>query len=259
MIEPLPPLFAIVVAGAFGALIGSFLNVCIYRLPKELSIVWPSSACPNCSRELSWYENIPIVSWLVLRARCRTCKAPISIRYPFVEALTSAMFMLAWWLYGPGPLLAARLIFGCMLIVLFAIDLEHHLLPNAITLPGIVVGFGFSFFAEPGWLASLIGILAGGGSLYLIAVAYYWIRHEEGLGMGDPKMLAMIGAFLGWKLTLLTLMVASLTGTVVGLGLMVSGRGTMKYALPFGCFLAVGAAISAGAGAPLLDWYLGLF
>jgi leader peptidase (prepilin peptidase)/N-methyltransferase len=258
MIETMPPWFGLLAAGAFGALIGSFLNVCIHRLPLGSSIVWPASACPHCARELSWYENIPVVSYLALRARCRTCKAPIRLRYPFVEALTSALFVWAWWYYGPGPLLAARLVFGCALIVLFAIDLEHHLLPNVITLPGIAVGFAFSFFAEPGWIASLIGMLAGGGVLYVIAVVYFWIRHEEGLGMGDPKMLAMIGAFLGWKLTLLTLMLASLTGTVVGVGLIAAGRGTMKYALPFGCFLAVGAAIAAAAGPQILDWYLGL-
>jgi leader peptidase (prepilin peptidase)/N-methyltransferase len=255
----LPPLVTLLFAGAFGALIGSFLNVCIHRLPRGASIVWPASACPHCSRELSWYENIPVASYLALRGRCRTCKAPISVRYPFVEALTSAMFMMAWWHYGPGPLFAARAIFGCALIVLFAIDLEHHLLPNVITLPGIAVGFAFSFLTEPGWTASLIGLLAGGGVLYLIAVLYYWVRHEEGLGMGDPKMLAMIGAFLGWKLTLVTLMVASLTGTIVGLAMMASGQGTLKYALPFGCFLAVGAVIAAAAGPPVLDWYLGFF
>jgi leader peptidase (prepilin peptidase) / N-methyltransferase len=259
MTDTLPPLFALVAAGALGAIVGSFLNVCIHRLPLGASIVWPSSACPYCKRELSWYENIPVVSYLALRARCRTCKAPISIRYPFVEALTSAMFVGAWWYYGPGPLLASRLVFGCALVVLFAIDLEHHLLPNAITLPGIVIGFAFSFIAEPGWMASLIGLLAGGGALYLIALVYYRVRHEEGLGMGDPKMLAMVGAFLGWKLTLLTLMVGSLTGTVVGLSLIAAGRGTMKYALPFGCFLAIGAGLSAVVGPQILDWYLGFF
>jgi len=257
MTETLPPLFGLIAAGALGAIVGSFLNVCIHRVPLGASIVWPSSACPHCSRELSWYENIPVASFAVLRARCRTCKAPISFRYPFVEALTSALFVWAWWYYGPGPLLASRLLFECALIVLFAIDLEHHLLPNVITLPGIVVGFAFSFLTEPGWMASLIGLLAGGGILYLIAITYFWIRHEEGLGMGDPKMLAMIGAFLGWKLTLVTLMVASLTGTVVGLGMIAAGRGTMKYALPFGCFLAAGAAIAATVGPQLLDWYLG--
>jgi leader peptidase (prepilin peptidase)/N-methyltransferase len=255
----LPPVVTLVFAGAFGALIGSFLNVCIHRLPRGASIVWPSSACPHCSRELSWYENIPVASYLFLRGRCRTCGEPISSRYPLVEALTSVMFVLAWWQHGPGPLFAARVIFGCALIVLFAIDLEHHLLPNVITLPSTFVGFAFSFFAEPGWVASLIGVLAGGGALYLIAVLYYWVRHEEGLGMGDPKMLAMIGAFLGWKLTIVTLMVASLTGSVVGLGMMAAGRGTLKYALPFGCFLAFGAVVAAGAGAPLVAWYLGLY
>ncbi|HEV8211585.1 MAG TPA: prepilin peptidase [Vicinamibacterales bacterium] len=259
MIGTLPPALTLVFAGAFGALIGSFLNVCIHRLPRGASIVWPSSACPHCARELSWYENIPVVSYLFLRARCRTCGEPISSRYPLVEALTSVMFMLAWWQYGPGVLFAARVIFGCALIVLFAIDLEHHLLPNVITLPGIAVGFAFSFFAEPGWVASLIGLVAGGGALYAIAVVYYWVRREEGLGMGDPKMLAMIGAFLGWKLTLVTLMVASLTGSVVGLGMIAAGRGSLKYALPFGCFLTVGAVVAASVGAPLIDWYLGLY
>ena len=259
MTDTLPPLFGLIAAGAFGAIVGSFLNVCIHRLPTGASIVWPSSACPHCARELSWYENVPVVSYLVLRARCRTCRAPISIRYPLVEALTAAFFVFAWWYYGPGPLLASRLVFGCALIVLFAIDLEHHLLPNAITLPGIVVGVAFSAVTEPGWAASLIGLLAGGGVLYLVAAVYFRVRHEEGLGMGDPKMLAMIGAFLGWKLTLVTLMLASLTGTVVGLGMMAAGRGTLKYALPFGCFLAVGAAVSATAGPQLLEWYLGLF
>jgi leader peptidase (prepilin peptidase)/N-methyltransferase len=259
MTDTLPPLFGLVAAGALGAIVGSFLNVCIHRLPLGASIVWPSSACPHCKRELSWYENIPVVSYLVLRARCRTCKAPISIRYPFVEAITSAMFVGAWWYFGPGPLLASRLVFGCALIVLFAIDLEHHLLPNAITLPGIVIGFAFSLMTEPGWMASLIGMLAGGGVLYLIAIIYYRVRHEEGLGMGDPKMLAMVGAFIGWKLTLLTLMLGSLVGTVVGLSLIAAGRGTMKYALPFGCFLAIGAGFSAVVGPQILDWYLGFF
>jgi leader peptidase (prepilin peptidase)/N-methyltransferase len=260
MIEtlPLPPLFGLIAAGAFGAVVGSFLNVCIHRLPIGSSIVWPSSACPHCTRELSWYENIPVVSFLVLRARCRTCLGPISIRYPVVEALTSALFVAAWWYLGPEPLLASRLVFGCALIVLFAVDLEHHLLPNAITLPGIVAGFAFSFFTEPGWMASLIGILAGGGVLYLVAAAYYRVRREEGLGMGDPKMLAMIGAFLGWKLTLVTLMLASLSGSVIGLAMIAAGRGSMKYALPFGCFLAVGAAAAATVGPALLDWYLRL-
>jgi leader peptidase (prepilin peptidase)/N-methyltransferase len=258
MIDDVPAPLLTAFAAAFGAVIGSFLNVCIYRLPLGKSVVSPPSACPGCHRVLSWYENIPIVSWVVLRARCRTCGAAIGIRYPIIEALTAAMFGVAWWYYGPGVLLASRLVFGCALIVLFAIDLEHHLLPNVITLPGIVVGLIFSFFTAPGWMASLIGAVLGGGALFGIAEAYYRVRHEEGLGMGDVKMLAMVGAFLGWQLTLLTLMLASLSGTVIGLLLIATGRGGMKYALPFGTFIALGAAAAATVGPSLVDWYLGL-
>ena len=257
--DALPPAFGLLFAAAFGAIVGSFLNVCIYRLPLRRSIVWPSSACPHCGRELSWYENIPVLSYLSLRGRCRTCRASIGWTYPLVEAVTAAMFAVAWWYYGPTALLVSRLVFGCALLVLFAIDLEHHLLPNVITLPGIVVGFLFSFFTAPGWRGSLIGIVVGGGILWLIAEAYYRVRHEEGLGMGDVKMLAMVGAFLGWQLTLLTLMMASVSGTITGLGLIVTGRGTLKYALPFGTFLAVGAAAAAVFGSRGLNWYLGLF
>jgi leader peptidase (prepilin peptidase)/N-methyltransferase len=259
MIEGMPPAFFIVVAAAVGAVIGSFLNVCIYRLPLGKSIAWPASACTSCGRELSWYENIPVLAYTVLRGRCRTCAARISVRYPLVEALTGVMFACAWWYYGPGVLLLSRLVFGCALIVLFAIDLEHHLLPNSITLPGILVGFVFSLFTPPGWMASLIGILVGGGVLWGVAEAYYRIRHEEGLGMGDVKMLAMIGAFLGWKLTLVTLMMASLSGSAIGIALIVARRGDMKYALPFGTFLALGAAAAATIGDPLLTWYIGIW
>ena len=239
-----------------GAVVGSFLNVCIYRLPRNQSIVWPASACPNCHRALSWYENVPIVAYLVLGGRCRTCRASISLRYPIVEALTAVVFAVAAWYYGPGILFVSRVVLGSALIVLFAIDLEHHLLPNVITLPGIAVGFAFSFVTEPGWMASLIGIVVGGGILFVIGEAYYRIRHEEGLGMGDVKMLAMIGAFLGWPLTIMTLVMASFAGSVIGLFLIASGRGGMKYALPFGTFLAMGAALAATIGGPFLDWYL---
>ncbi|HEV2986469.1 MAG TPA: prepilin peptidase [Vicinamibacterales bacterium] len=257
MIDNVPSALLTALAAGFGAMVGSFLNVCVYRLPLGKSVAWPASGCPRCARLLSWYENIPVLSWVVLRGRCRTCAAPIGVRYPIIEALTAVMFGAAWWYYGPSALLASRLVLGCALIVLFAIDLEHHLLPNAITLPGIVVGFVFSFFAEPGWMASLIGLVAGGGVLFGVAEAYYRIRHEEGLGMGDVKMLAMVGAFLGWKLTLVTLMLASLSGSLIGLLLIVSGRGGMKYALPFGTFLALGAAAAATVGQQLLEWYLG--
>jgi leader peptidase (prepilin peptidase)/N-methyltransferase len=253
-----PQALVLAFVAGFGAIIGSFLNVCIYRLPRGASVVWPASRCPQCRRPLAWYENVPVVSYLALGGRCRTCRARISIRYPIVEALTAAMCVLGWWYYGPGVLLVSRLLFGCMLIVLFAIDLEHHLLPNAITLPGIGVGFALSVVTEPGWRDALLGIALGAGVLYGVAEAYYRIRHEEGLGMGDVKMLAMVGAFLGWKLTLMTLVMASFAGSLVGVGLIASGRGGMKYALPFGTFLAMGAAAAATVGPRLLDWYVGL-
>jgi leader peptidase (prepilin peptidase)/N-methyltransferase len=239
-----------------GAMVGSFLNVCIYRLPIGKSIVWPASACTSCGRLLAWFENIPIVSWTLLGGRCRSCKKPISGRYPLVESLTALMFAAAWWYYGPSWLFVSRILFGCALLVLFAIDLEHHLLPNLVTLPGIVVGFALSFVSGPGWVDSLIGILVGGGVLYGIAEIYYRVRHEEGLGMGDVKMLAMIGAFVGWKLTLVTLMMASFAGSMIGLALILMRRGGMKHALPFGTFLALGAGLAATFGQGFLDWYL---
>ncbi len=247
----------ITLATIVGAVLGSFLNVCIYRVPLGKSIVFPASACESCRRELSWYENLPIISWVVLGAKCRTCKAPLSAVHPVVEALTALMFGAAAWYYGPSLLLVSRLVFGCMLIVLFAIDFEHHLLPNVITLPGIAVGIAFSLVTgEPGLVASLIGAVVGGGSLWLIAEAYYRIRHEDGLGMGDVKMLAMIGAFLGWQLTIMTLVMGSLAGSVVGLVIIALRKGDMKYALPFGTFLAMGAALAATVGPGLLTWYL---
>ena len=245
--------------GLLGAAVGSFLNVCIYRLPRRESLNWPASHCTSCDRPLSWYENIPIVSWLVLRGRCRTCRSPVSIQYPVVEAITAGVFVAGYLFYGPTPVLPARLLFACAMIVLFAIDLHHQILPNVITVPGIVIGFALSLVLPPGWVASLIGLLAGGGLLFAIAEAYYRLRGIEGLGMGDVKMLAMIGAFLGWKLMLVTLVIASFAGSLVGIGIMALGRGGMKAALPFGTFLAVGALVAAVAGDPLLEWYLGMY
>ncbi len=249
----------VVIAALFGAVIGSFLNACIYRLPRGRSIVTPGSACGACGHQLAWFENIPILSYAFLRGRCRACGAPIAGQYIIVELLATAMFAAAWWYYEPGALLASRLLLGCLLIVLFAIDLEHHLLPNAITLPGIVAGFAFSLVTEPGWVDALIGIFVGGGLLWAIAEGYYRIRGEEGLGMGDVKMLAMIGAFVGWKLTLVTLMMASFAGSILGMFLIATRRGGMKYALPFGTFLAMGAALAATVGPGILEWYLAMY
>jgi leader peptidase (prepilin peptidase) / N-methyltransferase len=249
----------VVVLALMGASIGSFLNVCIYRLPRRESLVWPASHCTSCGRTLSWYENVPIVGWLVLRGRCRTCGARISIVYPIVEAITAAMFVSGYLIYGWTPLLGIRLLFACAMIVLFVIDLQHHILPNVITVPGIVFGFILSFFLPPGWFSSLLGIVLGGGVLFAVMEIYARARGFEGLGMGDVKMLAMIGAFLGWQLMLLTLVLGSLAGSVIGVALMAARRGTMKTALPFGTFLAVGALVAAVAGDAILEWYASLY
>ena len=246
--------------GVMGLIVGSFLNVCIYRLPRRQSLNWPGSRCTSCERALSWYENIPLVSWIVLRGRCRTCGAGISVMYPLVELVTGALFVAGYAIYGWTPLLAVRLAFACAMVVLFAVDLRHHILPNVITVPGIVIGLLVSLFLpEPGWRSSLIGLIAGGGVLFAIAEAYYRFRGVEGLGMGDVKMLSMIGAFLGWELMLVTLILASFAGSIIGVGVIAMGRGGMKAALPFGTFLAVGALTAAVAGDALVDWYIGFY
>ena len=253
------PLSLILAFALAGLMVGSFLNVCIYRLPRRESIVWPASRCTACNRGLAWFENVPVVSWLALRGRCRTCRASISPMYPLVELTTAMVFAGGASVYGPSALLAVRLAFACALIVLFAIDLRHRILPNVITLTGIVAGFAASWFLPPGWIASLIGIVAGGGILLGIAEAYSRVRGQEGLGMGDVKMLAMIGAFLGWPLMVLTLVLASFAGSIVGVALIASGRGSLQAALPFGTFLALGALVAAVAGDPILAWYLAFY
>jgi leader peptidase (prepilin peptidase)/N-methyltransferase len=249
----------LVVAALFGACIGSFLNVVIYRLPLGQSIVSPPSRCPQCGYRLKWYDNLPIFGWLLLGGRCRNCKNPISIQYPLVELITALLFVLVVWATPPGPLMVSRLLFVCILIALFGIDLEHQILPNSITLPGIVAGVLLSFIAPPGWRDALLGVVLGAGILYAIAGAYYLWRREEGLGMGDVKMLAMIGAFLGWKAVLVTMVLSSFSGAVIGLALIAAERGGMKLALPFGTFLALGALVAMFAGAPLINWYAGFF
>ena len=252
----LPPL---VIAGLFGACIGSFLNVVIYRVPLGQSIVSPPSRCPKCGNRLPWYDNLPILGWVLLGGRCRQCKNPISIQYPIVELITALLFVLVVWLTPPGPLMVSRLLFVCILIALFGIDLEHQILPNSITLPGIVAGVLLSFIAPPGWRDALLGVLLGAGILYAIAGAYYLWRRQEGLGMGDVKMLAMIGAFLGWKAVLVTMVVSSFSGAAIGLALIAAQRGGMKLALPFGTFLAIGALVAMFVGEPLVSWYAGFF
>ncbi len=240
---------------ALGLVAGSFLNVCIYRLPRGESIVGPPSHCTTCGLTLRWFENVPVVSYTMLCGRCRTCGELISLMYPAVELATSALFLAQYWQLGWQPLLAVRLAFSCAMIVLFLIDLQHRVLPNVITMPGVVVGLVASFFVEPGWIDALIGAVVGVGSLLAIAEAYSRVRGEEGLGMGDVKMLGMIGAFLGWQLMLVTLLLASLLGSLIGVALIVLKWGDSQYALPLGSFLAIGAVVSMLIGESLIAWY----
>ncbi len=243
------------VLACFGLIVGSFLNVVICRLPHGASVMWPASHCTSCDRALSWFENVPIVSWLVLRGRCRTCDARISAQYPIVEAVTAALFLAGYYAFGLTPLLAVRLAFACAMVVLFAIDFEHQILPNEITLSGIVVGFVLSLFMPPGWKSSLIGLLAGGLFPFLVAEIYLRVRGREGMGMGDFKMLAMVGAFLGWPLVWITLIVACVLGIVIGGGaLMISRRG-MGTRIPFGTFIAVAALLCAYADVSVVRAY----
>lgn len=246
----------VMAAGVLGLLVGSFLNVCIYRLPRGESLLAPASRCTSCRHPIRWYDNVPVLAYCWLRGCCRHCGASFSVLYPVVEALTGLVFAVSYLHYGLGLLLVSRLVFACALIVLFFIDLRHRILPNVVTLPGVAVGFGFSFFTEPGWVASLVGIIAGGGVLLGVAELYLRVRGEEGLGMGDVKMLGMIGAFLGWRLMLLTLVLSSFLGSVVGVGLIAWKKGGLKYALPFGTFLAAAALFASVAGEPIVEWYL---
>ncbi len=251
-----PPPFADVAVVMFGLLIGSFLNVCIHRIPRKQSIVLPASRCPSCQKALEWYDNIPVFSYAVLRGRCRSCGTAISIRYPIIEALTAAVVFWHWIVFGPTPLCAVRIAFACALIVLFAIDLEHQLLPDVITLPGIAVGFLCSWFLPPGPLMSLAGILAGGGILWGIAEAWFRIRKVDAMGFGDVKMLAMVGAFLGVKLVVLVFVLSSIIGGGVGVVLIATRRADMATKVPFGTMLAVSALVASVYGEPLVAWYL---
>jgi leader peptidase (prepilin peptidase) / N-methyltransferase len=254
----MPEVLTTALLALVGAAVGSFLNVCILRLPAKQSIVNPGSRCTRCARALRWYENVPIVSWIRLRARCAGCGHRISVMYPLVEVATAITFVAAWRAFGPTPLLATRLIFLSALIVLAVTDLRERLLPNAITLPGIIVGLVCSLVAPPGPISALLGVVIGGVVPFVVGEIYYRVRGVDGLGMGDVKMLAMIGAFLGWQLMLLTLVLASFVGSLVGVGFIAAGKGA-KYALPFGTFLALGAVAAMFAGDAVLAWYLGFY
>ena len=238
-----------------GAMVGSFLNVCASRLPKGRSLWMPGSACPACASPIRWYDNIPILSFLLLRGRCRDCKERISWRYPIVETGTALLFALAYFQIGWRSDLLLALVLLSALIVITAVDLEHQLIPDRITLPGIVAGFAGSVALGRGsWLGFLLGIILGGGVFFLIIVL-----SGGGMGGGDMKLGAMLGAFLGWKLLLLGLFLAAFLGGAVAAALLAAGRKGRKDPLPFGPFLAFGGAVSLLWGEGIVQWYLSGF
>jgi len=246
-------------AFAFGAVMGSFANVLIHRLPKGQSIVTPGSRCPSCGTPVRWYDNVPILSYIVLRARCRSCGASISMRYPIVEALTGLLFAGIVWRVGIQAATVPLALFCWALVVVTFIDLDHRIIPDVISLPG--VGLGVAASLLPGFprpADSFIGAAVGGGFLFLILYAYEKIMKDEGMGMGDVKLMAMIGAFLGWQALPVTILVASLTGTFAGVGFAVArGEPVRKFPVPFGPFLALGAVIHIFFGVEMILWYLG--
>ncbi|MBI5327106.1 MAG: prepilin peptidase [Deltaproteobacteria bacterium] len=240
----------------FGSIVGSFLNVCIYRIPEDKSIIFPPSSCPNCNKQIAFYDNIPIISYIILLGRCRNCKNPISQRYPLVEFLTGFFSVILFKAFGLSIEIPIYFVFVSSLIVITFIDLRYQIIPDVITLPGIAVGFLASYFLPYGILNSMIGILVGGGSLLLVAAGYQLVTGREGMGGGDIKMLAMIGAFLGWKGVIITIFTGSFIGAVVGSALMLAKGKDTKYAIPFGPFLAVGAVVSLFFGDAIIDWYI---
>jgi len=230
-------------AAVFGAVVGSFLNVVILRLPREdASIVFPASHCPICTQPLTWYENIPLLSYLVLRGRCRTCNTPISWQYPFVEAAMAVLAVLVAHRFGLSFELFFYGLFCAALLVIIFIDIHHQIIPDSISLPGIVIGFAGSFLNQMvTWQQSALGILFGGGLLYAVAYGYYVLTKREGMGGGDIKLLAMIGAFLGWQSLLYVVFASSLTGSLIGVAAMLKQRKGGQTRIPFGPFLAVAA------------------
>ena len=246
-----------IISIVFGAMIGSFLNVCIFRLPKEESIVWPGSYCPHCKNPIKSYDNIPLVSYILLKGRCRHCHTAISFQYPLVEGITALASLILFIKFGLSLSYLFYFLFVAALIVITVIDLYHQIIPDVISLPGIGVGLIASLLIpEITLFNSLFGILLGGGSLFLVATLYHWLFKREGMGGGDVKLLAMIGAFLGWKAVLLTILLSSLVGSITGIIVMLSKGKDFKYAIPFGPFLSFGAVIALFYQNEIIFWYL---
>lgn len=266
-------------AGLFGLLIGSFLNVCIYRWPRDLSVVRPRSFCIGCEKPIAWYDNVPVASYLLLRGKCRHCRAPIAWRYPLVEVLTAAAFFWFVWHFGASVGSAKYCVFSAILIALTFADLETRLLPDELTIGGALMGVGFAWFtpvvdstvhllallagfsAGPRTLSiaeSLFAALVPAGILWLTGYLFEKIRHREGLGFGDVKMMAMMGAFLGTRGALFALVAGSLLGSIVGLAyIRITRKNASEYELPFGVFLGIGGMLAITVGGPMVEWYAG--
>ncbi len=250
--------YYVAVAFLFGLLFGSFLNAVIYRLPIGESILRPSQ-CPRCERRIRWYHNVPLFGWLWLRGRCPDCSERISARYPLVELAGGLVLAGAVAYWGLGVSAFSVTVFGYMMIVLAMIDVDHRILPNVITLPGAVLGLVLAVFdPRVAWVDAALGAFLGGGLLYGVAWAYLRFRGREGMGMGDVKMMLLVGAFLGWRGALMTIFIGSLLGSIVGILLIRFASKEWEYALPFGTFLAGAGVIVAFWGPELLTWYLRL-
>lgn len=258
-------LFLRVYMFVLGAMVGSFLNVCIIRLPERKSIVWPSSRCPQCDQPIRWFDNIPIISFIILRGKCRNCGGSISWQYPLVELLTASLFVLLVLRFTNVVAVLIYMVFLCSLVVITFIDLKHYIIPDEISIPGIFIGLALNLLPDKltggqlvsgSFLNSLIGCIAGGGTLYLAALFSLFVFKKEGMGGGDIKLLGMVGAFLGWKLAMMTIVVGSVLGAAVGVTLILLRlKGRSEY-IPFGPYLALGAVLSLFCGERLLELYL---
>jgi leader peptidase (prepilin peptidase) / N-methyltransferase len=250
----------IVFACLFGLALGSFLNVCIYRIPLNQSIVFPPSGCPHCGARIRFYDNLPLISYLLLLGRCRHCRQSISFQYPLVEAATAFLSVALFLKHGASLEYAFFLLFSGALIAITFIDLHHKIIPDVISLPGIVLGFAFSLLPSSplSWVDSLIGLVVGGGFLLLVAIAFEKATGREGMGMGDVKMLAMIGAWTGWKSLLFILLLSSLAGSLIGGAMLVLSRKGARTRIPFGPFLALGTLFYVFFGNELTQWYFRL-
>jgi len=242
----------------FGACIGSFLNVCIFRIPENRSIVFPGSFCPICKKNIPFYCNIPILSYLFLQGKCKQCKAPISIRYPLIEFITGIFPVFLFFKFGLTLPLFFWFSFICVLIVISLIDFDHQIIPDIISIPGIFIFASSAFFIpEMSFKGSLIGVFTGGGILYTIAFLYFKLRKAQGMGGGDIKLLAMIGAATGIKGVIFTIFTGSFLGTCAGIWALIFIKGSNRQLkIPFGPYLSSGAILYIFFGESLIQWYL---